>query len=127
MTQIDTSRKDSLLAAAIAAGSTVSDAARQIDVSLSTAQRRMAEPAFRRQVADLRAEMVSDALGYMSDNLTRAARSVAGLLEAPEPHIRLRAARILLSLTLKVRDAVDVDTRIRDLEEELARRQGYQP
>ena len=127
MSRFDTSEKDSLLATTLASGSSAVDAAGQLNISIATVKRRLADPDFRRQVADLRAEMVSDALGYMSDNLTRAARSVTGLLDAPEPHIRLRAARILLSLTLRVRDAVDVDARIHDLEEELARRQGEQP
>jgi hypothetical protein len=126
MALIGTPEKDSLLATALAAGANAPDAAEQLGLSLRTVRRRLEDPDFRRLVAELRAEMVASALGFMTDNLTRAARSVAGLLEAPEPHIRLRAARTMLSLTLRMREAVDLDTRLSELEAELARKQGIQ-
>jgi transcriptional regulator of acetoin/glycerol metabolism len=50
MTQFDTEKKDVLLAAAIASGTSASAAARQMDLSLSTVQRRMADPDFRKLV-----------------------------------------------------------------------------
>ena len=77
MTQIDTSEKDVLLATAIASGATASAAAKQLDLSLSTVQRRMSEPSFRRLVSDLRGEMIASALGRMAEKLTAAADSVA--------------------------------------------------
>jgi hypothetical protein len=127
MTQIDTKNKDVLLATAIAAGATATAAAQQLDVSLSTVQRRMAEAPFRRLVADLRAEMVASALGRMTDKLTRGADTVAELLDAPEPLVRLRAARLLFLTSMRLRDVVDVDERIHELEAEVARRQGATP
>jgi hypothetical protein len=127
MTHFDTQEKDVLLATAIASGATASAAAQQLELSRSTVERRMAEPQFRRLVADLRGEMVASALGRMADNLTRAAESVAALLDAPEPHLRLRAARALFTFSLRMRDAVDLDQRVRDLEDELARKQGVMP
>jgi hypothetical protein len=127
MTQFDTQEKDVLLATAIASGATASAAAKQLELSRSTVERRLAEPQFRRLVADLRGEMVASALGRMADNLTRAAESVAALLDAPEPHLRLRAARALFTFSLRLRDAVDLDQRLRDLEDELARKQGTTP
>jgi hypothetical protein len=127
MTQIDTKNKDVLLATAIAAGATATAAAQQLNLSLSTVQRRMAEQSFRRLVADLRAEMVASALGRMTDNLTRGAEAVAELLNSPEPHIRLRAARLLFHTSMRLRDVVDVDERIHELEAEVARQQGAMP
>jgi hypothetical protein len=124
MTHFDSPEKDVLLATAIAAGASASAAAQQLQVSLSTVHRRLAEPSFRKLVFDLRAEMVASALGFMTDNLIRAAKSTAELLDAPQPHIRLRAARTLFNFAMRLREAVDVDQRFRDIEEELARKQG---
>lgn len=118
MTQFDTENKDVLLAMALAAGTGASEAARQTGVSLSTVNRRMADPDFRKFVADLRGEMLAAALGRLTDNMTRAADALAGLLDDPNPAIRIRAARSLLTLGLRLHDTVDVTERVRKLEEQ---------
>jgi len=119
--------KRTLLALALAAGTPVGTAAEHAGISRKTVQRCLARPAFRRLVARLRGDRLAAALGRRTDNMTRAADTVAALLDAPEPHLRLRAARALMSLGLRFRDSVDVTDRIRDLERELARRQGIDP
>jgi hypothetical protein len=125
MTQFDTENKDVLLAMAIASGATASAAAREMELSLSTVQRRMTDPEFRQLVAELRREMLTSALGRVSHNMTRAADTVAALLDAQEPHIRLRAARALMTMGLKLHDSVELSERIDALEEELEQRQQY--
>jgi hypothetical protein len=124
MTQIDTPDKDVLLAMAIATGRTACAAAEELGLSRSTVQRRMTEPSFRRLINDLRQEMVASALGCISDNMKRGAEAITSLLDSPEPHIKLRAARALFSYGLKLRDSVDIGERMRELENELARRLG---
>ena len=74
-------RKKSLLAAALAAGATVTQAAEQFGISRRTVQRYLAQSAFRRQVARLRNELVSAALGRLADHMTRAADTVARLVD----------------------------------------------
>jgi hypothetical protein len=76
-------------------------------------------------VSELRQEVLTAALGRMTDNMTRAADAVAALLDAEQPAIRLRAARTLVTLGLRLQDALDLTDRIRELERELARKQGY--
>jgi len=125
MTQFDTENKDVLLAMAIASGASASSAAREMELSLSTVQRRMADPEFRKLVAELRREMLTSALGRVSHNMTRAADTVAALLDAEEPHIRLRAARALMTLGLKLHDSLELSERIEALEEEVEQRQRY--
>jgi lambda repressor-like predicted transcriptional regulator len=127
MTQNVGQEKRSLLALALASGTSIKDAAEEAGISRRTVERCLARPAFRRLVARLRGDLVATALGRLTDNMTRAADAVAALLDAPEPHLRLRAARALMSFGLKFRDSVDVTDRIRDLERELARRQGIEP
>jgi hypothetical protein len=77
-------------------------------------------------VADLRAEMLATALGRFSGNMTRAADTIAGLLDDPDPALRLRAARTLLTVGLRLHEAVDVAERLRVLEGELGRREDFQ-
>ena len=124
MTQFDTENKDVLLAMAIASGANAS-AAREMELSLSTVQRRMTDPKFRQLVAELRQELLMTALGRVSHNMTRAADTVAALLDAEEPHIRLRAARALMTLGIKLRDSVELSERMKEVEDELERRQEY--
>jgi len=126
MTQFDAENKDVLLAAAIASGLSASAAARQMDLSLSTVNRRTADPEFRQLVTELRREMLNTALGRMSDSMTRAADTLVALLDAEEPHIRLRAARALVILGLRLHESVDLADRVQELEAEVARRQEWE-
>ena len=58
---------DDRLAAELACGKTVRDAATATGVAERTAHRRQSEPEFRAKVADLRAGMVSAAAGRLAD------------------------------------------------------------
>lgn len=118
------SERDSLLALALASGLPIGVAAEQVGIDRRTVSRKLSDSAFRRLVADLRAESVATALGRLTDSLTEAADTTRSLLKAEEPHIRLRAARTILNTAIRLRDSVDLGDRIRDLEEELDRRQG---
>ena len=119
--------KDVALALALASGLSASAAADQAGLDRRTVTRKLADPAFRRQVAEFRGELIATALGRLADNMTRAADTVAALLDAPEPGLRIRAARTLFSFGLRLRDSVDLGDRVRDLEAELARRQEAAP
>jgi len=59
--------------------------------------------------------------------MTRATDSLVSLLDVNDPAVKLRAARTVLSLALRLRDSVDVSDRISELEAELARKQGVVP
>ncbi|MFL5341755.1 MAG: hypothetical protein ACJ8F7_16545 [Gemmataceae bacterium] len=127
MSQIDASEKDVLLAMAVATGTTLAAAAEQGGVCRRTVERRLADPAFRRLVADLRTELISRAVGRMADNMTRAADALADALADADPRLRIRAARALLTLGPRLLNSVDFADRLRDLEQELAQKQGVVP
>jgi hypothetical protein len=99
---------DSALLLGLASGKTIADAAQSAGVSERTA--------FRRQVAELRAEMVSRALGKMADSMTEAADCLRALLHAESESTRLGAARSILELASKLRDSVELDERLAALE-----------
>jgi uncharacterized membrane protein YqiK len=121
------SEKDSILATAISAGASTAEAAEKAGLSQRTAQRRIADPEFQQQVAQLRSKLMARALDKMAENMTRAADAIARLIDADNPAISLRASRSMLTLSLRLHDALDLDQRITALKEELERRTGWQP
>src|SRR4051794_16178783 len=97
---------DDALALALASGKTLRDAAKCAHVSERTASRRWADPAFRRRVTKLRAEMVSQAMGRMVDWMTEAADTLRKLLKAESDSVRLGASRTVVELGVKLRETV---------------------
>ncbi len=108
---------DEALALAVAAGQTLRDAAAAANVSERTAARRWADRDFRRRVNALRGEMVQRSLGRMADGMAEAAGVLRALLAAESESVRLGAARSMLELSVKLREAVDFDERLRAVEE----------
>jgi hypothetical protein len=107
---------DDNLAAALAAGRTLREAAEAVGVSERTATRRAAEPGFRRRVTELRAAMVQGALGRLSDAMAEAADTLRRLLRAKRESARLGAARAIYEIGCKLRETVDLEERIAALE-----------
>jgi hypothetical protein len=109
-------RAEDALLLALASGATVEAAARQCGLSERTAYRRLADPEFRRQQQELRADMARQA----GDALTAAGReaieTLRGLLKSPSETTRLQASRAILQLGLKFR-AADVEERLADVED----------
>jgi hypothetical protein len=109
-------RKSDALALALAAGDSIADAAAKAGMSERTARRRLADPSLRQHIEKLRAAMIERALGRMADSMTEAADVLRALLQAKTESVRLGAARSLLDLGTKVRDAVDMEARVAELE-----------
>lgn len=111
---------DELLAAALAAGRTVRDAAGAAGVSERTAYRRLSDPVFTQHVAALRDEMVRAAAGRLADGMAAAADILRALLADADPHIRHKAAVKLIELGVKVAELADIQRRVEDLERRAA-------
>jgi hypothetical protein len=104
------------LALALAGGESLRDAARLAGVGERTATRRWAEPEFRGRVWQLRTEMMERSLGRLVDGMTEGAETLRALLKAESESVRLGAARSLLELTLRIRDHIELEERLRFLE-----------
>ncbi|SRR5579884_3864613 len=111
---------DGVLALALAGGLTVEAAAGRAGVGERTAYRRLADPAFCVRVTELRSEMVERALGKMADGMGEAADTLRQLLGAKAESVRLAAARSILEMGIKLREATELDARLRALEHQLA-------
>jgi len=108
------------LALALASGSTTAQAARKCGCSERTAHRRLEDPAFRQTVAHLRGELVARAAGLLAAKVSAAARTLRDLLTAKSETVRLGAARSILELAARFRESLDIDARLRQLEERMA-------
>ncbi len=112
---------DDGLLMALACGATVEAAAAKAGVSASTAYRRLNEPAFRRRLREVRADMVQRTAGMLT---AAAGESVKALLalqkEAVPAAVRLGAARAVLEIGMRLREVCDLEQRLAALEERLA-------
>jgi hypothetical protein len=104
------------LAAELAAGKTVRDAAASAGVAERTAFRRLEDTAFKAHVSELRSEMVRTAAGRLVAGMTEAAGVLrAGLTDA-DPHIRHKSAVKLIELGVKVTELAELERRVEELE-----------
>jgi hypothetical protein len=111
------------LALAVATGQTLREASVAVGVSERTVARRWRDPTSRRSVSALRAEMVQRSLGRMADGMTEAANVLRQLLLAQSENVRLGAARSLLELGVKLRESVELEQRLAELEQRLEAQQ----
>ena len=113
----DRSNADHLIVAALAAGSTVRDAATAAGVGERTVRRRLEDPAFRAWVEDARRAAIDLAVGRLADAAAFAASGLRALAERAESEsVRLGACRTLLELGLKWREHGAVEERLAALE-----------
>jgi hypothetical protein len=113
---------DQRLLLALACGATVESAARQAGVSESTAYRRLADPAFRRQLQQLQADMVQRTAGMLTAAAGEAVKTLLQLQQASTPAaVRLGAARAVLELGMKLREIADLEVRLAALEQRAGR------
>ena len=113
----DRSNADHLLVAALAAGSTIRDAATAAGVGERTVRRRLKDPSFRAQVDAARHTAIDLAVARLSDSAGFAATALRQLAESAQAEtVRLGACRTILELGLKWREHGDLTERIAALE-----------
>src|SRR5262249_3574387 len=95
---------DEALAAALAAGQTVPQAAAAGRVSERTVYRRLQSPEFRARVQQLRQEVLFQTSGRLAGAAGEAADVPRALLSDTAPRIRLRAAVAVLHAMLRVHE-----------------------
>jgi hypothetical protein len=101
---------------ALAGGLSVPRAAEAAGLSRRTAYRRLKDPDFRRRVGELRTELFERAAGRLGGAGGRAAAVLAKLLGSADEKTRLAAARAILELGPRVRDAAEIARRLDELE-----------
>jgi hypothetical protein len=112
---------DAALIAALAAGATREDAAAIANVSASTVYRRLGDPEFVAALDARRSDVVETTTARLVAQTTAAVDTLAELLDAEAPSMRLGAARALLEHARRWIDGEDLARRIEAIEAHLAR------
>jgi hypothetical protein len=113
---------DRALLQALACGASVEHAARKAGLSERTAYRRLADPAFLEQLEQLRAEMVQRTAALLTGAGMASVKTLLDLqADAAVPAtVRRHAARDILELGLRFREAGEIEQRLAAIEEQLA-------
>ena len=109
-------RRDDALALGLARGLSVRAAAKLSGYSERHAHRRHADSAFKLRVWALRTRLVEQATGLLTAGNCEAARTLRNLLKDESSSIQLAAAKALLELGSKMRDSLELEHRIAELE-----------
>src|SRR4051812_4268513 len=114
----DLTPKQEMAALALAGGRTQPEAARSAGCGTRTLKTWLHDqPAFGRRVAELRADMTQRALGRLADGMASAADTLGFLSRKGKSEmVRLSAARAVLELGNRLREAVDLEARLAALE-----------
>ena len=105
---------------ALACGATPENAAQKAGLSVRTVYRRLAEPAFRAHVRQMRSDMVQRMAGMLTAAGVGALRTLSQLHEsALSESVRLGAARSIVELGCKVREAAELTERLAAVEARL--------
>jgi hypothetical protein len=111
---------------ALACGATVEAAARQCGLSDRTVYRRLKDAGFKRRLEAVRADMVQRSAGMLTAAAGEAVRTLLALQKESAPAaVRLGAARAVLELGVKLRQLVELEVRLAELEELVAGRDQH--
>ncbi len=106
---------------ALACGATVEAAARQCGLSDRTVYRRLQDPEFQKKLENVRADMIQRSAGMLTAAAGEAVRTLLALQKDSIPAaVRLGAARAVLEVGMKLRQMVELEQRLAELEEMVA-------
>jgi hypothetical protein len=103
----------------LAAGRTVTAAAKATGISRRTLTRRLRNARFRERLQRLRAEMFERGAAILAAAQTSAAKTLVRLLRSEEAKIRLGASRSIFEMGAKARESVEMAERVSALEQHL--------
>ncbi|HZZ82578.1 MAG TPA: hypothetical protein VFE62_29030 [Gemmataceae bacterium] len=111
---------DEAFLSALACGATTESAARSAGISISTAYRRLNDPAFRQRLQQVRADIVKRTAGALTAASTEAVKTLIELQKAnTPPTVRLGAARAIIEMSCKLREITELSDRLRAVEEQI--------
>jgi hypothetical protein len=105
-----------VLIAALAGGLTVAAAAKKAKLSERTVYRRLQDPAFRTAVSQACGAMLSQAIGLLAASAVEAVSTLKEALADEDASVRIRAARSVLELGQRLRQQLEFEERLFNLE-----------
>ena len=102
---------------ALACGASVEAAAKQCGVTDRTVSRRLKDADFKARLQAVRSDMVGRSAGLLTAAASEAVRTLMLLQkDSAPPAVRLGAARAVLEVGMTLREVVDLQTRMDELE-----------
>jgi hypothetical protein len=90
-------------------------------ISRRTAHRRLKNPEFRVQLRQTKNDLSQRTAGMLAGACGEAVKTLIGLLREPTPFaVRLGAARAILEMSIKTREAGELEERVMELEQQVA-------
>ena len=111
--------------ASLASGKSTQAAAAEAGLSEGTVYRRLAEPQFHRNMVTLRGRMVDNLTSRLAQASNNAFERLQMLSTADSEFVQLGAARTILDQMLRLRNMVDFETRLTQVEERCDTKQDY--
>ena len=115
----DSRKGDTILMTALASGASIKDGAKLAGIGERTAHRRLSNTQFQEKIAELRIQLLSEAVGRLTAATTQAAETMRSLLQSKSDNVRLSAARAILEFAPKLRETVELERRLALLETEV--------
>ena len=100
----------------LSAGMAIKAAAAEVGAGERTVHEWLARPDVKARVAELREQLLSEAIGKLSNSVNRAALVLDELLDVEDERIKLRAAVAVLNVLIKVREHKELAERVAELE-----------
>lgn len=113
-------------AVSLAKGETVAAAADAAGVNERTVRRWLADDEFAARVGELRSTMIDNAVGQLADAAGEAVQTLREMLAAESEPVRVRAARAILAAVVVLRESVELEDRLAELERSAQRDQHRQ-
>src|SRR6516162_3473293 len=122
MARLKQKKVNEILLQAFSCGATVESAARKADVTERTVYRHRADPRFQADLREMKAEMVQRASAMLTAGGLASVKTLVEMQQdASMPAaVRRRAARDVLEMSIRFRENVDLEERVRAGEERLA-------
>jgi hypothetical protein len=123
MSRVGRKGADEALLVALACGASVETAATKVGLHPRTVHRRLGDPEFQKRLRELKDDMVKRTAAMLSAGAMEAVKTLISLLQgSTSPTVRLGAARAMLELSVRLREAAELHERIAALEQQRAER-----
>ena len=110
---------DDLLITSLACGATVEAAAHKAGMCERSVYRRLESKEFKQRLQDFRDDIVKRTSAVLTAASMEAVKTLVSLMErSTAPSARLGAARSVLEISMKLREVVELEDRIRALEKD---------
>lgn len=114
--------KQEAVISALLSSPTLKDAAEAVGISTPTLYRMMQRPAFQKEYRAARRQLVEHTIGELQGATTEAVATLRRALTCGDARTEVRAAQIIIGLSVKGLELLDMEERLETLESQMEKR-----